>query len=303
MDSKTLWITRLTWLAIGLAIAVVITLGIYLGDRYGVWDKLWEWSGLWRYLPSAVETLEPLTMPAGTNLLVNPSFEGTYTEWGVGEVKIAQGWQPWYSDGLKEIPGIEGGSASTVPTARPEYRAATLAIDPYRVLDGEQSQLWFSFYKTNYAGIFQQVVATKGKTYQFGVWAQSWSSNDDGNPHTSPGELYISVGIDPDGGTWWKSRAIAWTQWSRVTNVFQEFVSLPITANKDKVTVWVASGEKFSLKHGDNYVDRAVMVEVPSGLEPCPTPEPGTICICNCEINYDKIKELISDRPPIRWPR
>ena len=238
------------------------------------------------------------------NLLLNPSFEGTYTvRNNAGEVQVAPDWSPWWSEGLREIPGMEGGSASTIPTARPEYKPLPVSVDAYRVHSGNTAQCWFSFSRVNYAGIYQQVPATVDKTYRFGVWAQAWSSNDDGAPHTSPGELYISLGIDPDGGSWWKSRAIAWSQWQPVTNVYQRFVSLPIVAQKPMLSVWIASGVKWALKHGDIYVDDAECWEVAAAPtpEPEPEPEPGT------GINYDWIAQIVRqelvDRPPVKWPR
>lgn len=249
---------------------------------------------------------------ANTGALVNGGFEGEYVTWGAGEVQVAPGWAPWYSEGAHEIPGIEGGSSATNPTARPEYRAATLAIDAYRVRSGEEAQVWFSFMKTNYAGIYQSVPTEPGAVYEASVWAQCWAANDDGNPHSCPWELYISVGIDPDGGAWYKSRSIQWSQWQRVQAGYTQFASPPVVANKARATVYIASAVKFAGKHGDIYVDDAQLELVKAGNGPCPTPEPTRICptaepgTCT-ECDYERVREIVATevagREPVRWPR
>jgi hypothetical protein len=240
-----------------------------------------------------------------TNLLANPSFEGIYTARGAGEVQVAPEWNPWYSEGWHEIPGIEGGSAYTIPTARPEYKPLPRSLDAYRVRSGDVAQCWFSFSRVNYAGIYQQVPVAVGKWYQFAVWAQAWSSNDEADPHTSPGELYISLGIDPDGNGWWKSRSIAWCQWQPVTNAYRQFISIPVVAQKSTVSVWIASGVKWALRHGDIYVDDASLVEF--GMVPTPEPEPEPEPQPGEPINYDYITQIVraelANREPVRWPR
>lgn len=225
------------------------------------------------------------------NLLKNPSFEGVYTARGAGEVQVAPEWTPWWSEGLREIPGIDGGSAGSIPTARPEYKPLPRSLDAYRVHSGDTAQCWFSFSRTNYAGLYQQVPVVVGKTYQFAVWAQAWASSDSSKPHESPGELYISLGIDPDGGGWWKSRGIAWAQWQPVTNVYQRFVSLPITALKPLISVWIASGVKWALLHGDIYTDDAELCEVSPAISPTPEPqpEPGEA------VDYARVERIFID--------
>jgi hypothetical protein len=213
----------------------------------------------------------------GANLLTNGGFEGVYiSHENAGEVQVAPGWLPWHADGLTALPGITGGSTgSGVPTARPEYKAATVAVDRLRVWEGDKAQCLFSFYRTHYAGVYQQVSVVVGRAYQVRVRAQAWSSATD-DPRKSEGEEYISLGLDPEGGSWYGSRAVVWTQWKWVGPTYVEYVSEPVIAQKPTMTLFLSGAHKWALKHGDIYMDDARMAEVsmPGDCPACPTPQP-----------------------------
>jgi hypothetical protein len=217
----------------------------------------------------------------GGNLLRNPSFEGEPVIWeGAGEVKIVPEWSPYHWDDLAGFPAISDGNLNSVHTARPEYRPATLGIDPLRVRTGAQSQMWFSFYRNHYAGVFQgEIPVQVGQTYAVSVWAQAWSSGSD-DPRKSDNEFYMSIGINPRGDCSLKARDTVWGNWEYVGSTFKQLKSQPVVMIKDKACVFIGSSTKYSVKHNDAYIDDAEMLLVPGGTVcPAPTPCPSpTLC-------------------------
>lgn len=205
-------------------------------------------------------------------VLVNPGFEPPYTERGAPERKVAVGWNLWFANEWNRIPGITDNS---FPTGIPEFKGAIEF--PYRIRSGTGSQCWFNTYRSHYAGVYQVVRVVKGKTYVFTVWAQSWA-NISGDVTKSDG-YYISLGIDPDGGEWFDSRAIQWSQWNEVPGAgstvmpqWKQFTSPPVEARSDTISVWMSGANRWARLHGDIYVDDAKLEEIVESTTPCPTP-------------------------------
>jgi hypothetical protein len=215
------------------------------------------------------------------NLLRNPSFEGVPVTWeNAGEVKIALEWEPFHWDGLTGYPAIHDGNLGSVPTARPEFRPATLDIDPVRVYDGQQSQLWFSFYRNHYAGVQQRNIPVQaGEVYTVSVWAQAWSSASD-DPRKSENEIYLTIGIDPRGDCSRYAKDTIFNNWVYIGSTFKNVESQPVRMIGNLACVSILSSTKYSAKHNDMYVDKAIMVLVPGGTGPvptCPTPQPTSV--------------------------
>jgi hypothetical protein len=224
------------------------------------------------------------------NLLRNPGFEGTPIIWeNAGEVKIVPEWEPWHWDDLAGYPGISDGNLSSVHTARPEFRPATLDIDATRIHGGEQSQMWFSFYRNNYAGVFQRSIpVTVGSVYQASVWAQAWSSAKD-DPKVSEAEIYLSIGINPRGDASLRARDTVWSQWQWIGAQWVQVHSQQVKMAANMATLFIASGTKYSVKHNDMYIDDAEFVVVESGATPEPEPEPGG------PVDYAQIRAIIRE--------
>lgn len=296
MDNKTLWITRLTWLVIGLTIAAVMTLGVYLGDRYGVWDKLWEWSGLWRYLPQEVTTSQAIE-----TTLTNEGFEtGFYLYNGIGELTVANNWIPWFQENKNSPGGAQ--------YHRPEFKPEQVGVGKSRVHTGTYAQKMFTTYSPHDGGLWQRVQATPGQWYRLTAWVYVWSSGEDNaDVSKSPGRYRAMVGINP-WGDWAGADTTIWGQ--EIVDVYDRWVQVSVTAQAwgGTISVLTRGNPWYGAKHNDLYTDDLTLVPVDMGTvcptpTPCPTPSPDNTCICNCTIDYDKIEELISDRPPIRWPR
>ncbi|MEM7283973.1 MAG: hypothetical protein AAF438_20365, partial [Pseudomonadota bacterium] len=114
----------------------------------------------------------PQEAAAQSNLLQNPGFEGPYSAWQIqyGTAQVAATWTPWWLEDANHDPIY----------AQPEYKPAEGQFFPNRVFEGARAQQWFTFYKSHYGGMYQQVSGvTPGQTYRFTIMVQVWSSSSD----------------------------------------------------------------------------------------------------------------------------
>jgi len=257
--------------------------------------------------------------------LLNGGFEGDVIEHSQ-RVIVAEEWTPiyWNRESM-----IEGGSPGR--SAQPEYKPLPAAVDSHRVRSGGQSQCWFWFYTHGDAAIWQQVRVPAG-WYQVEAYAQAWVSNRDDQPHESPGEMYVSVGLDPEGrepGGWPWETSVVWSPFQLVRGQYERVLSRPVYVESDGLlTVYLRAWKKWDSKHGDVYWDDARLIEIggpetgsetPAPLptytpyptytplptaQPCPTCEPGTGGECPGIGEIRSVVEtVIADRAPVRWPR
>jgi hypothetical protein len=195
------------------------------------------------------------------NLLANPGFEDGYSyrldpyvpwEGPKGELEVANGWELWYDN----VPGQDGYNY------RPEYKSEDRYAhpDPLRVRSGRYAQKMFTFSSTHTAGLYQQVPVPEGSELEFSTWVVVWSSSQD-DPHhsTLPGKYWLSVGIDPHGGTDPYSEQIVW---SDPIEHYDEHVQLLVTAEAqaDHITVFTKAAPEWRVKHNDSYWDDARLV-------------------------------------------
>jgi LysM repeat protein len=201
------------------------------------------------------------------NLLSNPSFEdGFYYADNVPEMQVANGWKPWWIEGSRE-------ETSQGYLHRPEYKAEDrLLYGDRRIRSGRYAQKFFTSFSTHHAGFFQRATAPTGSQVTFCIWVQIWSSSKD-NPDRSeqPGNLRVSVGIDPLGRSdpyypevIWSEPVMENDQWLHLC------ISGPVLSNG--VTVWTRSVVEFRVVHNDVYWDDATLVV--SQPPPTPTPPP-----------------------------
>ena len=214
------------------------------------------WTGSLNAWPQAQEA---------QNLLVNPGFEeGFYYADNTPELEIAQGWKPWWIEGSRE-------ETSTGYLHRPEYKAEdSLLYGDRRVRSGRYAQKFFTTYSTHHAGFFQRADAPTGSQVTFCIWVQSWSSSGiDPNRSQEPGNLRVSVGLDPLGRSdpyypevIWSEPVMEYDKWLHLC------VSGPVLANG--VTVWTRSEVEWRVLHNDSYWEDATLVI----SQPPPTPTP-----------------------------
>jgi uncharacterized repeat protein (TIGR01451 family) len=199
------------------------------------------------------------------NLLTNPGFEDGYSErpdpyepWKgpKGELTIANGWELWYDNRDQCSEGL------CCYNFRPEYKPEDgyIFTDPQRVRSGRYAQKMFTLYSTHTAGLYQRVAVPEGSEVEFSIWVMVWSSSQD-NPHysTLPGKYWLSVGIDPYGGTDPFSDQLIWSE--RIEH-YDEHVWLSVTAvaQADHVTVFTKAAPEWCVKHNDSYWDDARLI-------------------------------------------
>jgi hypothetical protein len=223
---------------------------------------------------ASVPVLASTTKQQG-NLIQNPGFEGNYKAWSsISEIQVASNWTPWWWDNPGHEPAY----------FRPEYKRASAAVFPKRVLSGDAAQQWFTFHASHLAGMYQQVFnVTPGQHYRFTIWAQVWSSlEDDPNTSVLPANPHLQIGIDPTGNWDPGSPNIVWSPEASMTSVIDQWAMLGVeaTAQTSIVTVFMRTNPDFANKHNDMYWDQANLEAVgppePTPLPPTDTPGPPT---------------------------
>ncbi|MBI4770703.1 MAG: carbohydrate binding domain-containing protein, partial [Chloroflexi bacterium] len=130
---------------------------------------------------------------AQTNLLTNPSFEGSLS-----------GWATYW------VPG-SGGCGGQTPT----YNVVNRNVDANRVKGGDSAaQVTIAGSRTYQAGFQQTVNVTPGQRYRFSAWVHVWSTASGANPRQADGGVTANekIGIDPTGqGPFASSATIVWS--------------------------------------------------------------------------------------------
>jgi len=213
----------------------------------------------------------------GENLLVNPGFEEGFSTWqGSGEVTVADGWVPWWTQGTEEQ--TQQGYFKR-PEFKPELERVLRpdgSVERFGVwfFHGDKAQHYFTSWSTHDAGLYQQVQVPRGSLLEFSVWVRVHSS-DCNDPCVSPlepcsergnshGAYRTDVGIHPqgavpatlgapppDGVIWAGLEMRPYDTWVQV-RVFA-------TAEADTVTVYLRGWPLFRVQHNDIYWDSAVL--------------------------------------------
>lgn len=218
----------------------------------------------------------------GENLLVNPDFEDGFSTHGAPELKLANGWEPWWVQGTEVL-----------YNARPEWKGEWIWSPSIRVMQGDYAQKFFTGFKTHTAGFYQRVAVPQGATLEFSTWVQVWSSDCDvvcisplepcrSGSNNSHGNYHLSVGIDPFGNVPSEDGAGAPSTvgWSPERIEYDDWVQLRVTAQAqaDHVTVYTRGRPEWPVKHNDSYWDAASLRVVGDETEtPTPTATQTTI--------------------------
>ncbi len=156
-----------------------------------------------------------LSLPVATgvraqadNVLNNPGFEEDFQEQDDNPLlKVAEGWTSWYR-------AAEGDNAAAWELVQPEYGPARDVDEHAHIREGETSQVIRSFYATFDAGLLQEIADVEVNSWlRFSANAWVWSSVlDDPEQSEDDGDVFVQVGIDPDGGTDPDSEEIVWSE-------------------------------------------------------------------------------------------
>lgn len=197
----------------------------------------------------------------GENLLTNPGFEdGFRAVPGENTPRdVASGWQPWNVARNDDDAGFQN--------AQPRYMTSSNAPSQGaipRIRSGSDAQMYFSFYETHDAGIYQQVSGiTPGTELRFSIYGYVHSNNLDSlDISEDPGGVALSVGIDPNGGTDPFSSNIEYSELAIFYDTFRQY-SVIATAESATVTVFVRTTVSEPVQFTFVYLDDAVLEATP----------------------------------------
>ena len=182
---------------------------------------------LWQFAASA--------NAQAVNVLTNPDFEESFTVRDDDQfLRVAEGWTPWHRE-------AQGEGASTWELIQPEYQSASATDESSHIREGESSQLLRSFYATFDAGLLQEFEGVEVNSWlRFSAFAWVWSSKlDDPLLSEEDGDVFVQVGIDPDGGTDGESEDIVWSEITyELYDGWRDFVVVT-QATAETVTVFI----------------------------------------------------------------
>ena len=286
------WDTRLTWVVVGLLIALALTSVIYGGHIVGIWDWLWTRSGLWQFFVVDTEIVPAM---AANEQLVNPGFEeGFFQYQGIGELKVPNGYEPWWHEGDK--------APSGTAYRRPEWAPIDATLAAYLVHGGTYSSKMFTTYGAHQAGLRQRVKTIPGEWYTFSAWVYVWSSSGvDGHKSEPPqGRYRARVCANPWGSSnAWDDTTICGKDILDVYDSWQQ-VSVTFQAWSGEAGVFIEGNPWHPVRSNDSTWDDLALRLV-SVAQPCPTPTPCPACpecpVCpTCpegSVDYDRIQSLI----------
>ncbi len=239
-------------------------------------------------IAQADEARAPQRQEVGTNLLVNPGFEGigkpvdnsapNYDNWTrstfsgavYGEIFTPEGWVTWWQEGEFKRP-----ECKVVPN-EPPFNST-----PNRIYAGYYSGMCFTFFGKQNAGYLQVVRnIPAGSTVEGTFYAHAWSCGESTSPAVSCGDpyaFYFRVGIDPNGGTDPFSQSIQWSEPYYHYDTYGLVGPVQATVGESgAATLFVQSFGKWPNKHNDAYYDNAALrlVSVGEVAQPEPTVEP-----------------------------
>lgn len=208
------------------------------------------------------------------DLLQCSGFECEFREvGGVGELKVANHWEPWWSE----------------HDVRPEYRDAAPFAN--RIHSGEHAQQFFNTYNKHTAGIYQQVEDVEpDRTLRFSCWIQAFSSGGD-DFTKSDGRYRMRIGVDPYGGINADSGDVEWSDGGHSRQPYDayEYVEVETAARSDRLTVFIWGQAEWRLKNNNAYVDDCELVYLDA-----PTPTPGpTPTGQPAGVDYERIRAII----------
>lgn len=198
-------------------------------------------------------------------MITNAGFEsGFYKYQNIGELEVANGWEPWYLE--------KTNSPTKIEYHRPEYKPEKVGIGRGRVHSGTFGQKQFTTYSPHDGGLRQNVDVEKGKWYRFSSWVYVWSSGED-NPDVSknPGRYRAMVGANPwadwakaDTTIWGEEALDVYDRWVQVKVIFQAWMN--------RASLFTRGNPWYGAKHNNSYWDEIELVQLADvGTEPEPS--------------------------------
>jgi hypothetical protein len=191
-----------------------------------------------------------------TNLLVDPGFEGPYTNRGANDFNIPQGWDVWYALSPRTADWMNLRPVAFPHRTAPEVHSGALSLN--------LNKSWATFT----AVVYQQVYVPRGSTVRASVWAWLHVCGDPGSanpqacgsdPNSGAG---VRIGIDPDGGGNPNAREIVWSGFATPHDRWGN-VSVEARATGSVVTLFLFTHQHNPKAFNNVYWDSAYLEYVP----------------------------------------
>lgn len=129
----------------------------------------------------------------------------------------------------------------------------------------------FSSYSTHRYALGRRVAVPMGCQVELLAWVWSWSSEGDDPMVSVNGSYRTRIGVDPFGGTDWRSPDIVWSHEEPGRKVMDKLIRHEVVtaAEAGKITLWLWGDSEWRVKHNDAYWSGAWLYL--SGDTPPPT--------------------------------
>lgn len=202
------------------------------------------------------------TQAQDNNLLTNPGFEDGFRTVSVSgaDQSVAQGWEPFTAERADDAPSFQNAPPTYFPASEANDRGAIP-----RIRSGEDAQVYWSFFETHDAGIYQEVSdgISSGDEVRFSVYGYVLSTSfNDLNVSEEPGDVALRVGIDPTGGTDPYADSVQYSESVFFYDTYRQY-SVIAEAESDSVTVFIRSTIGDPVQFTYVYLDDAVLEITP----------------------------------------
>jgi hypothetical protein len=191
-----------------------------------------------------------------TNLLVDPGFEGTYTNRGSNDFNIPQGWDVWYALSPHTADWMNLRPVAFPHRTAPEIHSGALSLN--------LNKGWATFT----AVVYQQVFVPVGATVRANAWARLHVCGDPGSanppgcgsdPNSGAG---VRVGIDPNGGGDPNADEIVWSGFATPHDYWGQ-IFVETEASGSVVTLFLYTGQHNPKAFNNVYWDSAYLEYIP----------------------------------------
>jgi uncharacterized protein YraI len=190
------------------------------------------------------------------NLLIDPGFEGPYTNRGANDFNIPSGWDVWYATSPHTADWMNLRPVAFPHRTGPEIHSGSFSLN--------FNKGWATFA----VAVYQQVYVPPRTTVRSNVWARLHVCGDpaDDNPPACSSDpnsgAGVRIGIDPDGGGDPNASEIVWSAWGTPHDRWGQ-VSVEARSQGSIVTLFLFTHQHNPKAFNNVYWDSAYLEYIP----------------------------------------